>query len=80
MKIKLGKIEQGVCPYCGSVDIDYGVMEIEDDCVYYPAHCNDCKRDFNEWYRLEFDGHNVGDRKDIPCTPTDEGKVIEMVN
>jgi len=79
MKIKLKKIEQGVCPYCGSTDIDYGAIELEDDdMLYYPATCNDCKRDFEEWYKLGFVGHNVGKGCDTITDEGDEGIEVEV--
>ena len=73
-KIVLGKIEQGTCPYCGSGNIDYQPCEDRDDMVYYHATCCDCKRDFEEWYRLEFVGHNVGTGLDIEAS---EGMEID---
>ena len=60
-KVKILSNEQGQCPYCNSMDIDYGCIQLEDDMIYYPAHCNECGRDFEEWYDLTFTGHNVGD-------------------
>lgn len=80
MKIKLKKIEQGVCPYCGSSDIEYGASEPYDDMMEcYPADCNDCHRHFEEWYKLSFVGHNVGDSCEITTNDGDEeGFEIEM--
>jgi len=78
-KIKLHKIEQGVCPYCGSVDVDYGAIEYEDDeMLYYPATCNECGREFEEWYNLSFSGHNVGNGCDIVTNDGDTDLEIEM--
>lgn len=78
MKITLKKIEQGVCPYCGSTKIEYNPMELEDDYVYYTASCYECKRAFEEWYKLEFAGHNVGDNFEIALSPYDEDVEIEV--
>ena len=48
-------IEQGVCPKCGSLNIDYGHIRehndlnselITDQGVYYPATCLDCGHRF----------------------------------
>lgn len=45
MKIKLRQIEQGRCPYCGSINVEYDFTEHHDDMmVSYKAHCMDCKR------------------------------------
>lgn len=50
---------QGQCPYCNSNDLDYGAMEPEDDgLVYYPWKCNCCGGEGEEWYELNFIGHN----------------------
>ena len=49
--------EQGLCPYCGSEDIDYLCGEFKDDNVYdYDCKCNKCGKQFIEGYHLEFDG------------------------
>ena len=56
------KVVQGQCPYCGSSNIEYDSMQFSDaNYVYYPAHCLDCKKDFEEHYRLVFDGCYVFD-------------------
>ena len=51
--------EQGVCPICGSRNIEYGSFElgIMGDELYYPATCQDCETNFQEYYKLEFIGH-----------------------
>lgn len=66
---------QGSCPYCNSEDISYGSSSLEDDMVRYPAHCETCHRDFEEWYELKFVGTNVGKG----CfTSIDEGDSVEV--
>ena len=60
-KVKILSNEQGQCPYCNGLDIDYSCAQFEGDMMYFPAHCNDCERDFEEWYELTFAGHNIGD-------------------
>ena len=56
------KLVQGQCPYCDSSNIEYGSGQfLEADGVYYPAHCLDCKKDFEEHYTLAFDGCYVFD-------------------
>lgn len=44
----------GICPRCGKEDIVYGSMELSDDNVGYPFHCNTCDGDFTEWYSLTY--------------------------
>ena len=46
------KIE--TCIHCGSIDIDYGAIEFEDNFLYYPYTCNKCKKSGKEWYDLKF--------------------------
>jgi len=43
----------GVCPECGNIDITYGSVEPEDDCICYPAECAK-GHSFNEWYEMTF--------------------------
>lgn len=76
--IKLKRIEQGVCPYCGSTNINYDSAELDDEMVSYPATCNRCKRNFVEWYHLDFVGHNVGDNLDTLTDAGDEDIEILM--
>lgn len=60
---------QGECPKCGSMNLDYQAIKYEDEMCYYPYKCEDCGQEGEEWYRLEFNGHNV---------ITDDGDVIEL--
>lgn len=59
---KVGVIatEPGVCPYCGSDDVEYGTIDIDGDVLWYENQCNSCKEWFNEYYKLEF----IGSRTD----------------
>ena len=50
---------QGMCPYCNSRDLDYGSIEFEDDMCYFPWECCGCGKTGEEWYSMEFAGHNV---------------------
>lgn len=62
----MAKKEQGLCPYCGSEDIDYGTMDLNmGGAVDYPCHCNKCNKDFIEGYHLEFDGMFDKDGEEI---------------
>lgn len=51
------KQEQGICPVCGSENLSYGVIDVTDVGVFYPATCEDCGANFEEHYDLTFAGH-----------------------
>ena len=53
--------EEGRCPKCKGMNLDYGTIEIESGMCYYPYTCEDCGQQGEEWYRMEFAGHNVLD-------------------
>lgn len=60
MKVKSNS--QGVCPICGSEGtLDYGAVEFEGDMCYFPWKCIECEHEGEEWYVMEFNGHNVLD-------------------
>lgn len=60
MKKEDYKNEQGLCPKCGGYCLDYGTLEIEDDGMcYYQYKCKDCGQVGEEWYHMEFNGHNI---------------------
>ena len=59
-KVKVISNQAGVCPYCNSEDIEYGVAKFEPNFIYYPCTCGQCKRYFEEWNELSFSGNNVG--------------------
>lgn len=62
--------EQGFCPKCHSYNLDYGTLDLEDDGMcHFPYKCKDCGQQGEEWYRLEFQGHNVY---------TEDGDVVEL--
>lgn len=48
--------EAGFCPNCGSDAINYGPIEDGDECVFYPAECEDCGHTYRECYMLTFVG------------------------
>lgn len=58
--------EQGRCPYCDSEALEYHEAEFSDDMIYYPWECEQCHRTGEEWYKLNFIGHN-----------DDKGNIIE---
>lgn len=52
-------IEQGKCPTCGSGDLNYGVLEPVDEMIYYPFTCENCGEEGQEFYSMDFIGHNL---------------------
>ena len=59
MKVKSN--ENGQCPMCNGYNLEYGCMQVEENMVYYPWECLDCSQEGEEWYSLDFVGHNVLD-------------------
>jgi len=51
------QISQGICPKCGSDNLEYGPVEPEDESIYYPYTCQNCDFDGNEYYDVNFTGH-----------------------
>lgn len=55
----------GVCPKCHEIALDYEPMRREDDGMcWYPYKCEKCGLRGEEWYKLEFSGHNIYDEND----------------
>ena len=48
--------EPGICPNCGSDAIEFGEIELDGECVWYPAECQDCGHTYRECYELSFIG------------------------
>ena len=57
--------ERGLCPYCGSEDIDYITSETECDNLDWHAKCNKCGKRFIEGYHIIFDGMFDEDGEEI---------------
>jgi len=55
-KWALSHLEQGYCPRCKTQIEDYGVLEVQDSCIYYPFTCKKCSFEGREWYDLTFTG------------------------
>ena len=53
--------EQGRCPRCHELSLDYQAVQYTDEMCYYPYKCEKCGQEGEEWYRLDFQGHNVYD-------------------
>lgn len=54
-------MEEGKCPVCGRYNLNYDSLEIQDNSVYYPWECPDCKAKGKEWYNLSFSEQEVLD-------------------
>jgi hypothetical protein len=55
------KTELGVCPKCGSDDIEYLELNYEGEYVIHECLCNDCDFGFQEYERLSYDGYSYND-------------------
>lgn len=53
--------KQGICPYCGSENIEYLAGGIDDAGYSYECECNHCTGKFLECYDLEFAGFTYDD-------------------
>ena len=56
---KFKKNAKGVCPMCGSYNLNWGDSDINDNYLGYEYECEDCGAQGQEWYRLVFDGHEI---------------------
>lgn len=61
--------EQGKCPKCGGEKLEYSTTEYVDNMCYYRYKCEECGQEGEEWYNMEFAGHNVYD---------ENGEMIEL--
>lgn len=61
--------KQGVCPKCGGGRLNYLSQDTDSNMIWYFYKCEDCGQEGEEWYRLEFQGHNV---------ITEDGDMIEL--
>ena len=57
--------EQGECPKCGALNLDYGERTDEGDAIVYPYRCCDCGFKGQEAYALDFVGHLDEDGKPV---------------
>ena len=50
------KLEQkmGICPKCGSEDIEYDGSCVEGEMYYYEVWCNKCGCEYREYHNLVF--------------------------
>ena len=56
---------QGKCPRCRGMHLNYEAIELTGDMCYYPYTCEDCGQQGEEWYNMEFAGHNVLDGEEL---------------
>lgn len=61
--------KQGYCPKCGGYNLNYCSAEFTDSMLYFPYECDDCGQVGEEWYSMEFAGHNIYDKN---------GEIIEL--
>ena len=59
MKVKSNN--EGHCPFCGENNLECEAVGFEGEMCYFPWKCLTCKHEGEEWYSLEFIGHNVID-------------------
>ena len=59
MKVKSNN--GGFCPFCNGDNLEYKEVAFDGDMCYFPWECLDCKHEGEEWYSLNFIGHNVID-------------------
>lgn len=53
--------KMGICPNCKEKNLNYGAVQFENVFAYFPYKCNNCGLEGEEWYSMEFAGHNVYD-------------------
>ena len=59
MKVKSNK--QRTCPFCGEEELYYIEVHFEGKMCCFPWKCLECGHKGEEWYFMEFLGHNVID-------------------
>lgn len=60
----------GVCPNCKESNLEYDSIRLEGEQCYFPYKCKNCGLEGEEWYSMEFIGHNVFDKN---------GELIELI-
>ena len=51
--------EEGVCPKCGGIQLDYGAMDYNGESIYYPYSCPECGIEGKEWFSMTFVQHTI---------------------
>ncbi len=67
---------EGQCPVCLKFNLSYGVLEVQDEYVFYPYVCNNTKCNFKgrEYYSLDFSSHTDSHGRDISDSEFNGGK------
>ncbi len=67
---------EGQCPVCLRHALSYGLLEIQDEYVFYPYVCNnpECMFIGREYYHLEFSQHTDKQGRDIYDAEFNGGK------
>ena len=76
------RINQGICPQCGSDNLQYAAIEPEGEGIYYPYTCQNCDFSGEEYYDLSFAGHKDHDTGEFlsmaSCTDKMEVLITEQ--
>lgn len=57
--------EVGRCPRCGGTNLNYGVIGVDGEQIYYPWTCEECGAKGKEWHMLTFSGHTDWQEKEV---------------
>jgi RNA polymerase subunit RPABC4/transcription elongation factor Spt4 len=74
-KKKIIPYEEGTCPVCGGLDLDYSDPYLEDASAGYEWACPDCNSTGVEWHSLTFSCHvarSVWGKDKIKCFDPDK--------
>lgn len=74
------KTAEGVCPFCGSKDIDYRDSDFEDGYWFYKCICEKCKKGFTEVFKTVYDGYNTYDENGNENLFDADGNLMEKIN
>lgn len=55
------KISMGTCPKCGSHNVEYYDMDMEDELLIHKCECYDCQLVFREYEKTIYDGYSFID-------------------
>ncbi|MCL2675379.1 MAG: hypothetical protein FWE84_02155 [Firmicutes bacterium] len=70
---KFIKNEAGICPICGSAELEISSMSPEDNSVYYDWFCDKCEACGKEWYDVTFSTHGHVVKENGEEVKNDEG-------
>ncbi len=76
MANQVKKTRSGICPYCGSDDVDFYDADWGDDFFFYEASCRNCESVFTEVFKMEYDGYNTYDKDGTENMFNKKGDVI----